>query len=142
MADPRAVIDYGEMHAEYTPSTIDASTITYDATLARGSAMVDLAVELVDDRTVALAEDGKAVYGRLQSVEADGFCSVQTGGYTKLPAGTGASLTFGKAIVGALLSSARGYIREVATGTAGELGLCRGRIVDNDDTTAVIVDLD
>jgi len=57
-----------------------------------------------------------------------------------LPGGDSASLTLNKKIVGAASSApANGYIREVATATAAELGLARGFIVDAGTTTAVVV---
>jgi hypothetical protein len=40
-----------------------------------------------------------------------------------------------------LLSAAEGYIREAASGTAAELVLARGRIIDPTTTTAVVVKL-
>lgn len=141
MADPRASVDYTGLHADYSPYVIDGSTITFDATKERGSAAVDLAVTLSAARTVALAADGDAILGKLISVDNDTFCTVQTDGYMQLPGGTGASLTLGKAIVGALLVAARGYIREVATATAAELGKCNGMIIDASDTANVWVDL-
>lgn len=142
MADPRLDVKFDELHARRTTYKIDNSTITYDATKANGSDQVGLAVTLSDDETVALAGDGEAIEGKLISVESDNYCTVQVGGYCTLPAGTSASLTNGKKIVGDLLVAAKGYIREVATATAAELGVARGRIIDNSTTTAVVVDLD
>jgi len=81
------------------------------------------------------------VLGKLIKVESDGFCVVQTEGYMTLPGGTSATLTAGSKIVGDLLVSAEGYIRVVATGTAAELGVARGIIVDATTTTAVLVKL-
>lgn len=141
MADPRLDTKYDEIDAVFVTYKIDASTITYDATKANGSAEVGLAVTLSDDETVALVADGGAVEGKLISVEPDGYCTVQVSGYMTLPAGTAATLTNGKKIVGDLLVAAKGYIREVATATAAELGVCRGAIIDNSTTTAVVVRL-
>lgn len=141
MADPRATVvldDVGEFEA-YT-FLIDNSTITYSSTSADGSASVGLAVKLSAAKTVALAGDGDAVIGKLIQVFADNTATVQVGDVLVLPAGNGASLTLGKKIVGALnASSAAGYIREVATGTAAELGKARGAILDAGTTTAVKV---
>lgn len=144
MADPRNAVDFQGIGILTATYKIDNSTITYDATKANGAAstMIGKAVTLSAAGTVALAADGDAIEGKLLLVEADNKCTVQVGGYCDLPGGTGASLTLGKKIVGALLSSAKGYIREVATGTAAELGKCRGRIVDAGTTTAVMVSLD
>lgn len=140
MTDPRAVVAYDGLHAQYATYKIDASTITYLATAVGGSASVGLAVKMTTDDTVALATDGSDVEGKLIKVEPDGFCTVQTDGYMDLPGGNSASLTLGKKIVGAVNGSgAGGYIREVATATAAELGLCRGAIINNDTTTAVVV---
>lgn len=145
MPDPRNAVDFQGIGILTTTYKIDNSTITYDATKANGAAttMIGKAVKLSAAGTVALAADGDAIEGKLLLVESDNKCTVQVGGYCDLPGGNGASLTLGKKIVGALnASSAAGYIREVATGTAAELGRCRGRIIDAGTTTAVMVSLD
>ena len=140
MADPRKVIDWQGIMGPDVTVWVDNSTITYSATAPGGSAAVGKAVKLTDDSTVALATDGSMVLGELRNVKPDNSATVRIKGAVRLPAGNGASLTIGKAIVGAVnAQSAGGYIREVATGTAGELGLCRGMIVTNDTTTAVDV---
>lgn len=142
MADPRLTTRYIGNHAEYDTFAIDNSTITYDADSVNGSASVGLAVTLSAADTVALAVDGNFVLGRLVSVSKDNYATVQTGGYMELPGGNGATLTRGKRIVGALgAASAKGYIREVATATAAELGVARGFIQNASDTTAVVVNL-
>ncbi len=139
MSNPRLAVNNEGVGAEYATYEIDAVSITYSATVAGGSSQVGLAVTLTDDNTIATAADGEEIEGKLIKVEADGWATVQVGGYMTLPAGTSASLTNGKKIVGDLLVSAEGYIREVNTATAAELGLCRGRIIDNSTTTAVVV---
>jgi len=141
MSDPRVVDPTGTLE-EFATYDHDTS-IVYDATKKGGSQQAEdgLAVTLTSDKKVGLVGDGEAVEGLLILVEPDGRCSVQTGGYMPFKAGTGASLGLDKKIVGALLSAAKGYIREVATGVAAELGVARGRIIDNDDTSAVIVKL-
>lgn len=139
MSNPRLAVNNEGVGAEYATYEIDAVSITYSATVAGGSSQVGLAVTLTDDNTIATAADGEEIEGKLIKVEADGWATVQVGGYMTLPAGTSASLTNGKKIVGDLLVSAEGYIREVNTGTAAELGVCRGRIIDNSTTTAVVV---
>lgn len=142
MADPRNTVAFEGINAEYVTFLIDDSTITYSATTAGGSSKVGLAVALSASKTVETAGNGEEVIGKLVSVESDGKAVVQVGGYMSLPAGNGASLTPGKKIVGALnASSAEGYIREVATGTAAELGVARGMIIDATTTTAVVVRL-
>jgi hypothetical protein len=141
LADPRLVVTNEGVAPRYRTYLIDGSTITFSATTPGGSAQVGLAVKFSAANTVALTTDGSAVVGKLINVEANNVCRVQVGGCMTLPAGTGAALTVGKKIVGALLSSAAGYIREVATGTAAELGLARGFIANAGTTTAVEVDL-
>ncbi len=141
MADPRTSVlfdDVGEVE-QYT-FLIDNSTITYSSTSAGGSASVGLAVKLSAAKTVALADDGAAVIGRLIQVFPDNTATVKVGGVLTLPGGNGATLTLGTAIVGALnASSAAGYIRSAASGTAAELIKCRGAIIDAGTTTAVKV---
>lgn len=141
MSDPRATVvldDVGEFEA-YT-FLIDNSTITYSSSQVNGSASVGLAVKLSAAKTVALAGDGDAVIGKLIQVFADNTATVQVGDILVLPGGNGATLTLGTAIVGALnASSAAGYIRSAASGTAAELIKCRGAIIDAGTTTAVKV---
>ncbi len=144
MADPRNAVDFEGIGALTATYKIDGSTIVYDATKANGASALTIgkAVTLSADDTVALAADGEAVEGTLLLVESDNKCTVQVSGYTNLPGGNGASLTRGKKIVGALnASSEKGYIREVATGTAAELGRARGTIVRSGTATAVVVRL-
>jgi hypothetical protein len=140
MADNRAVVDNEGIGGVYETFKYN-SDIVYDKTKVGGAVQVGLAVTLASAGTVGLAADGNAVKGKLILVESDGFCTVQTKGGCSLPAGTGASLTVGKKIVGALLVAAKGYIREVNTATAAELGLARGEIIDGGDTANVKVDL-
>lgn len=142
MADPRNTVDFVGIGYRAETFLIDNSTITYSATATNGSSQVGLAVNLSTDKTVQLVGDGEDVLGKLIKVESDNKAVVQTKGYCTLPGGSGATLTLGEKIVGDLgASSAEGYIRVVATGTAAELGHARGRIIDNDTTTAVVVDL-
>lgn len=130
MADPREDVKFDGIGYQAVTYAHD-DTIVYNAAVAGGSAQVDLAVTLESNKTVSLVGDGESVEGRLVDVKPNGFCTVQNRGYMKLKRGTSASLTPGKKIVGDLLSSAEGYIREVATGTAGELGVARGRVIDS-----------
>lgn len=141
MTDPRNDVDFSDIGYRAETFKIDNSTITYSATAANGSAQVGLAVTLSADKTAALAGDGEFVLGKLISVDPDLKAVVQTKGYCTLPGGTSATLTLGEKIVGDLLSSDKGYIQAVATGTASQLGHARGAIIDNDTTTAVVVDL-
>jgi len=142
MADPRLAHAYDDIHAKFATFDIDDSTITWSATEAGGSAQCGLAVALSAAGTIELAGDGEEIVGKLKLVESDGKATVQIGGFMTFPAGTSAGLTVGKKIVGDLLISAEGYIREVNTGTAAELGVCRGMIIDASDTDAVVVYLD
>lgn len=140
----RNQVDYTGIRDENSAITvkIDNSTITYDATKANGSAQVGLACTWSADDTVALTQDGNYVLGKIKQVHSDLFATVQKWGVVTLPAGNGATVTRGKKIVGALgASSARGYIREVATATAAELGVQRGEIMNVADSTAVVIDL-
>ena len=142
MADPRDTLSHEGVDGVYETFKIDNSTITFDKTKPGGSAQVGLAVTFSADDTAKLTEDGEYVLGKLIEVEIDNKATIQTGGGMSLAGGASASLTVGKQIVGALgASSAKGYIREVATGTAAELGVARGRINNNDVTTAVSVTL-
>jgi len=140
MADPRAIVNHEGNTGPYDTFIIDASTITYSATVAGGSSQVGLAVTLSTDDTIKLTEDGELVLGKLSEVSKDGFARVQVRGCMTLPGGDSATLTLGEKIVGDLgAASAKGYIRAVATGTAGELGHARGAILNNNTTTAVVV---
>lgn len=143
MADARNTVVFVGIGYEAETFLIDNSTITYSATAVGGSAQVGLAVTLSADKTVALTQDGNAVVGKLVSVENDNKAVVQTGGHVTLPGGASATLTRGSRIVGALgASSARGYIRSAAAGTAAEHVVSRGMILENGTTTAVVVRLE
>ena len=142
MANPRLAVSFSGIGALSATFLIDNSTITYAATSAGGSAVVGRAVTMDSDDTVKLAGDGDPVVGKLLKVEPDDVATVQIIGVMELPGGAAASLTLGKKIVGAASAvPADGYIREVATATAAELGLMRGRILDAGTTTAVVVEL-
>lgn len=140
MADPRNAVSFDGIDERRDTYLIDNSTIAYDATKVNGSAQVGLAVTESAAGIVALTADGNGVLGKLIKVTPDNKAVVQTHGYMTLPGGNGASLTRMKKIVGALgAASARGYIREVATATAAELGVADGKIIDATTTTAVVV---
>jgi hypothetical protein len=138
MADPRAIAELEGIRTWRFTRPIDDDTITYDADEENGSAQVGLAVTINSSEQAALTADATWVAGKLVKVESDGFAVIERG-FVTLPAGAGASLTNGKAIVGDLDTAAKGYIREVATGTAAELGVQDGRIIDPTDTAAVLV---
>ena len=142
MANPRDTVEYDGLFAEYATYKIDNSTITYSATAVNGSSQVGLAVTFSADNTIQLVGDGEFVLGKLISVDKQNKAVVQVGGFMELPGGSGATLTRGKAIVGDLgAASAEGYIREVATATAAELGVCRGFIQAPGTATATVVKL-
>jgi hypothetical protein len=144
MANPRKVYMYEGIAGQYVTFPADGSTITYDKTQPNGAAatMIGKAVTLSADNTVALCADADPVIGKLISVESDGSCNVQVGGFCTLPGGASATLTRGVAIVGALgASSAKGYIRIAASATAAEIVKSRGRIIASGTTTAVVVQL-
>jgi hypothetical protein len=140
MSDPRLDADIIGKNATYLSAYYDNSGITYSATSNGGSTKVGLAVTLSSDGTISTAADGELVLGKLIKVEPDGYCTVQVGGGMELAGGTGATLTVGYPIVGAVDGTgAEGYIRIAAHATTTETILARGRIWDNDDTTAVQV---
>jgi hypothetical protein len=148
IADVRSAVSFEGLHTRYA-TLKHSSNIVYDASKAGGSAQVELAVTLSADDTVDLVGDSEHVYGKLVKVEPDGFCVVQTGGYCTLPAGDGATVAVGAKIIGDLgAASAEGYIQSLPAASAGsaaeinQLQAARGRIVNNDATTAVVVDLD
>ncbi len=141
MADPRSVERAG-IGARYQTFTTDNSTITYSATATGGSSQVGLAVTINSSDLIETVGDGEFVLGKLIKVEPDNTATVQTHGEMGLPGGLSATLTRGKSIVGDLgAASAEGYIREVATGTAAELGVARGFIDDPSTATDVRVQL-
>jgi len=140
MANPRNTVAFEGIGEVLATFIIDNSTITFDDTKVGGSAAVGKAVEMSAANTVALAADGAEVIGKLIKVSKDLKATVQIKGGMSLPGGNGAALTVGKKIVGALdAGAARGFIREVATGTAAELGLARGFIIDAGTPASTVV---
>lgn len=119
----------------------DGTDIVYDATQPNGSAVVGRAVMVVTGKTIRLTADATPVLGRLESVEPDGYCAVKEIGTVQLPGGTSATLTAGSKIVGALLATARGYIRAAAPAVLAEVAVARHTITDATTTTAVEVEL-
>lgn len=124
------------------PFHTDNSTILYDRDEPGGSAQVGLAVTFSGNNTVALCADGDPVLGELIRVEADNKATVRVKGVVFLPKGNGATVTRGQAVVGALgASSAKGYVRNAASGTATELVKARGVIYDVSDDDAIEIHL-
>lgn len=131
---------------EAVSQVIDNTTIVYSATTVggaldqAGNSCIGRAVKISANDTIALCVDGDAVFGKLVKVEADLVATVQVKGFTTLPGGASATLTLGSTFIGALgASSAKGYIRVAASGTAAELIKAKGEIVNNADTTNVMV---
>lgn len=138
MSNPRAIVNYEGIRNYRFTVPIDDSTITYESTVANGTSAAGRAVTLNSSEQAALAADAEGILGKLISVEADNMAVIERG-FVTLPGGTGATLTNMKAIVGDLLVAAKGYIREVDTAQAAELGVMDGKIIDPSDTTAVVV---
>lgn len=59
--------------------------IVYDPTAKNGSPHVGKAVYRAGEGTVDLTNDGTEVFGKLQKVEPDGYCSIMDQGYDSLP---------------------------------------------------------
>lgn len=144
MANPRNDVRFKNIRVKRETYKYD-NTIVYNAALPGNSAQAGLAVTQIGEaaKTVSLVAAGELVAGRLELVEADGNCVVTVMGNVELPAGTGAVLTPGAKIVGALLGAAEGYIDSAAAvATAASAQAARGRIIDATTTTAVVVALD
>lgn len=145
MANPRAIVAHDENNVKRDTFIIDNSTITYDKTKPFGSdqAGKQLAVTLSGNDTIALCADGDSILGILEKVEADNMAVVALlggGAFLGFKKGNGATVTRGTTIVGALgASSAKGFIRSAASGTAAELIKARGCIVNNADDNNVVV---
>lgn len=140
MANPRNTIDFTELLNEQVTYLHDSS-IVYDATKANGSAQVGLAVRLTADDTVGLTQDATGVHGKLILVEPDGKCAVQVRGYCTLPGGSGATFTLGAGVVGDLDTAAEGYVRGRAAATLAEVAVQRGRVINDNTLTAIVIDL-
>ena len=140
MADPRLTYDYTDIKPVLMSFAADG-TITYDRTLAKGSAQAGLAVTMSASKQVSTAADAEGIAGVIDHVEADGTVVVQVGGVATMKGGTGATLTPGSKIVGDLGGggAAEGYIRSVAAATLAEVAVARGTILDASDATAVKV---
>lgn len=140
MSDPRAAnsFELGPYPHQIATFAHD-NTIVYDADEDDGSAQVGLAVSIESSNVVTLAGSGENVLGKLLSVDADGFCSVQHSGFMTLPGGASATLTAGLKIVGDLGpyggGTDEGYIQAVST----EDTVSRGMILDSSTQTAVKV---
>jgi hypothetical protein len=142
MADPRDTVSFEGLHQRRATFEIDGVTITREATVAHGTSHVGKAVTLSAADTVALADDGEAVIGRLEAVEAGDKAIVTVSGYVVLPGGNGATLTLGSAIVGAQDASTNpGYIRSANSAVAAEMVVARGFIQNAGTPASTIVRL-
>lgn len=141
MADPRKIVDNEGIGFRAETYKFDSS-IVYDITKKGGSAQAEagLAVTINGNGQVGLVADAERVLGKLIGTEQDGFCTVQIEGGCTLPGGTGATLTPGSKIVGALLGAAKGYIRTAAA-SAAEDAVSAHEIFDASVSTAVKVNL-
>lgn len=152
MPNPRSGV--GGSDSRYIRKTYKAdSTIVYSKDATNGHAMAgrgSVTMQGKADDTMGLCADGEKVDGRLEIVESDGRIVVTISGEMTFPGGASATLTVGEPIVGAVDGSAnRGFIRNPVAPTTtaatavqlAELRRARGAIKNNDDTTAVLVDL-
>lgn len=139
MANPRKKILFFGIDPQPVTFKADGVTITYDSTQKGGSAVVGRAVRLMPGtaQTVELIGDAEHLLGELMIVEQDLMCTVKIGGVLDLPGGTGATLTPGSKVVGAVLVAAEGYVRSVAAATLAEVAVAEGQILDATDTTHV-----
>lgn len=142
MPNPRKIVKFNGIRYEAQTYKHDNS-IVFDENEPNGSAQVGKALKMTGHSTVGLTTDGSGVVGKLLKVEHDGMCSVGAGGYVPFPAGENATLTLNSKIVGDLgPDNEQGFIRSVATGTAAELGVARGMIVDASNLEEVWVRLE
>jgi hypothetical protein len=141
MSDPRKIVDNEGIGFRAETFKFDSS-IVYDITKKGGSVQAEngLAVTTNGNGQVGLVGDAERVLGKLIGTEQDGFCTVQIEGGCTLPGGTGAALTAGSRIVGALLAGAKGYIRNAAA-TDAEEAVSAHEIFDASVSTAVKVNL-
>ena len=142
MADPRSATTnrLGTEPKRSLTFKIDGTDITYDATVAGGSAVIGRAVMVSGNGIVRLAGAGTSVKGKLILVEPDGYCHVQTEGVVDLPKGD-AAITVGSKIVGDVRTAARGYIRSVAAATLAEVAVAAHAVLDVSNSDAIEVEL-
>jgi hypothetical protein len=146
MAAGRDQVDYTDIRQDSLTYKVDGVTLFYDRTQPNGigkAAGTGTAVMLSNDDTVALTNDGAGVEGKVLKIESDGVATVQRWGMAALPKGDSGvgTATRGRKIVGATSAGARGYVRDVNTATAAELGLMRGQIINVADAANIVVDL-
>lgn len=107
---------------------------------------VGKAVELTSNKTVQLASDGSAVFGRLHSIDpkGDGVVVVQVAGYVALPVASASqgSIAVGNGNTGYVIGAGNGEVKVLsATPTVTE-ALNAKKVVDVKDSGATaVVDL-
>lgn len=138
MANPRDDVDFEGIGVRNVTHKHDNS-IVYDEKQPGGSVAVGKAVKATGQRTVGLTTDGSDVVGKIIKVEDDGFATIQEEGGTTLPGGTGATLTPGSKIVGALNGGNPGFVRSVNSAVAAELAVAKHEIKDSTTPAATKV---
>lgn len=150
-ADARNAISLVGIRPLRVTLNIDNSTITPSSTAAGGSTVINRAVTLSADNTVALAGAGEKVIGKLISVNPDSAdlrATVQVGGFMTLPKGDNYGGSPGLRIVGDVVSAAKGYVKHVPLAggsySQAEVNLAQkanGTIYDDSDSALVLVHL-
>lgn len=138
MANPRDDVDFEGIGVRNVTHKHDGS-IVYDDKQPGGSLAVGKATKMVGQRTVGLTTDGSGVAGKIIKVEDDGFLTLQVEGGCTLPGGTGATLTPGSRLVGALNGGNPGFVRSVNDAVAAEVAVARHEIKDATTPAAVKV---
>jgi hypothetical protein len=146
MANPRAAVGHLDVRTVRKSFKYD-NTIVYDKTKPGNSAQAGRAVTLtgVTTDTISLVGDGERITGRLEIVEADGFCTVTTHGHVELPGGASATLTQGAAVMGDLGGvggTEEGFVQWVNPATAAQVAVGRGEIINPSNAAKVVVRLD
>lgn len=141
MAIPRNTVDHRDVNPKRQLTfPADGVTIIYSKAAAKGHAGAGwAAVGLSSDNTVELVDDGDQVFGELLLVEPDGMCTVRTEGVSYFKGGTEATFTLSRGVIGALRSSARGYVKGVTVATQNEEDIEFGRVSNDTDADAIEV---
>jgi hypothetical protein len=137
MADPRKDTRYTGIDSMPLPYKYDGS-IVFDRTKPGGSVQSGLAVKITGLNTVGLTTDGSRIEGKIETVESDGFCTVNTQGGMSLPA-AGAIANESQ-----LVGAANGQVRAAAApggvyaqAEATDAKNARGRVVDGSVAAAI-----
>ncbi len=126
-----------ELQAEYV-TMIAGSSIVYDATKQFGCANVGKAVMQSGDGTVDLVTADKEVFGKLISVDPDGFCTIQDEGYCSLPCDT--SILYTEANSAVVGGATAGTVK-IPTSVAATAAIRNARAIQADGTGFTIVKL-